>query len=151
MCMEMPRIELGASYMQSMRSTTELHPLCIFWRTKKNIATAWYDFALGFCPWTVIRGLSYVPIPVMMIDIQRKRQIMKVSRTFCRQNSQGQKITQPLPAFGWQSRKPSTTFSHTLCPDFPLYQKRKSRHLLCPADFLKCVFDEDENLDTKCI
>ena len=29
MCMEMPRIELGASYMQSMRSTTELHPLYI--------------------------------------------------------------------------------------------------------------------------
>ena len=27
--MEMPRIELGASYMQSMRSTTELHPLYI--------------------------------------------------------------------------------------------------------------------------
>ena len=27
--MEMPRIELGASYMQSMRSTTELHPLLI--------------------------------------------------------------------------------------------------------------------------
>ena len=25
--MEMPRIELGASYMLSMRSTTELHPL----------------------------------------------------------------------------------------------------------------------------
>ena len=26
--LEMPRIELGASYMRSMRSTTELHPLC---------------------------------------------------------------------------------------------------------------------------
>ena len=25
--MEIPRIELGASYMQSMRSTTELYPL----------------------------------------------------------------------------------------------------------------------------
>ena len=25
--LEMPRIELGASYMRSMRSTTELHPL----------------------------------------------------------------------------------------------------------------------------
>ena len=74
---------------------------------------------------------------------------MKVSKTFCRQNSQGQKITQPLPAFGWQSRTPSTTFRHTLCPDFPLYQKRKSRHLSCP-DFLKCVFDEDENRNTKC-
>ena len=27
--MEIARIELGASYMQSMRSTTELHPLLI--------------------------------------------------------------------------------------------------------------------------
>ena len=26
--LEMPGIEPGASYMQSMRSTTELHPLC---------------------------------------------------------------------------------------------------------------------------
>ena len=30
--LEMPGIEPGASYMQSMRSTTELHPLTQFWR-----------------------------------------------------------------------------------------------------------------------
>ena len=33
--MEMPGIEPGASYMQSMRSTTELHPLYDEWGIKK--------------------------------------------------------------------------------------------------------------------
>ena len=33
--MEMPGIEPGASYMQSMRSTTELHPLYGMCRVKK--------------------------------------------------------------------------------------------------------------------
>ena len=32
--MEMPRIELGASYMLSMRSTTELHPLRVLYNCK---------------------------------------------------------------------------------------------------------------------
>ena len=39
--LEMPGIEPGASYMQSMRSTTELHPLiCFAWQSPQNVEEA---------------------------------------------------------------------------------------------------------------
>ena len=44
--MEMPGIEPGASYMQSMRSTTELHPL---WVSFKNTGWRFLDIESNFC------------------------------------------------------------------------------------------------------
>ena len=40
--MEMPGIEPGASYMQSMRSTTELHPPAGQWRVSTNYIASFY-------------------------------------------------------------------------------------------------------------
>ena len=47
--MEMPGIEPGASYMQSMRSTTELHPLYLAMRTKKKYRNS----LIRVCPLTL--------------------------------------------------------------------------------------------------
>ena len=61
--MEMPRIELGASYMQSMRSTTELHPLLKPVQKKDillpNVFFTSLDITNGYIQVGVTRNLSH--------------------------------------------------------------------------------------------
>ena len=71
--MEIPRIELRASYMQSMRSTTELHPLYLMLQTQK-IRSQQID-SIGGLPCLFLMLI----VREIEIDIQRRIQAYRES------------------------------------------------------------------------